>query len=218
MTTLNGRLRRSRAEAVVGWRYWQLSGAGRLRSVTQRRIEWRPGTVMLARCLGAGHPAPDEGCDCGIYGARDLASLREHGLCLAPEAVVVGRVALWGTVLDDVSGWRAEVAAPVDLWVVADLVPPAGLDATVAALGTYGVPVGTMPLAEAVAGVSAAILANQAMAATTARPRPLPGPPTDLPACPAPASDSPVRAAPAIGGRPGICGAPSTTTGDERPR
>jgi hypothetical protein len=159
------------ADAVVGWRYWQLTPARRLRSVTQRRIEWVPGTIMRARCLGAGHRAPDERCDCGVYGARDLESLREHGLCLAPEALVVGRVALWGRVIPDVAGWRAELARPAQLSVVRDLVAADELHAVVAALGAYGVPVDTIALADAVAGVSAAILANQAMAVATSRTR-----------------------------------------------
>ncbi len=153
----------------MGWRYWQVR-AGRLRSVTQRHVEWKPGQVLSARCSGAGHQAPDEGCECGIYGARDLESLREHGLCLEPDALAVGQVALWGRVVDDVSGWRAELGRPIGLAVVRELVAGTEVDAMVAALGTYGVPVTTMALVDAVAGVSAAILANQAMAAQCDQP------------------------------------------------
>jgi len=148
----------------VGWRYWQVR-AGRLRSVTQRHVEWKPGVVLAARCSGAGHGAPDAGCECGIYGARDLESLRQHGLCLPPEALAVGRVALWGRVIDDVSGWRGEFGRPLSVAVVPELVSGTGLDTMIAALRAYGVPVETIALADAVAGVSAAILANQAMAA-----------------------------------------------------
>ncbi|MDQ6796952.1 MAG: hypothetical protein M3011_02810 [Actinomycetota bacterium] len=151
-------------DAVVGWRYWQVR-AGRLRSVTQPHVEWKPGVVLTARCTGAGHLAPDAGCECGIYGARDLESLRQHGLCLPPEALAVGRVGLWGRVVDDVAGWRAEFGRPLSLAVVAEMVAGTDLDAMIAALRTYGVPVESMALADAVAGVSAAILANQAMAA-----------------------------------------------------
>jgi len=78
----------------------------------------------------------------------------------------VGRVALWGKVLADVAGWRAELGRPLELAVVPELVvDPADVEAMIVALEAYGVPVGTMALADAVAGVSAAILANQAMAA-----------------------------------------------------
>ena len=178
---------RPRSDPVVGWRYWQLSqapprpgtqGGWRLRSVTQRRFEWPPGGVMRAGCLGAGHRAPDPRCDCGLYGARDLDSLREHGLCLAPEALVVGRVALWGLVLPDVygsvpenDGWRGEYAEPFSLSVVRELVLDEELPGVLSALEVYGVPVGTMALADAVAGVTAQTLAFQAMAQRASRTR-----------------------------------------------
>ena len=162
---------RPRTDPVVGWRYWQLTAAGRLRSVTQRRFEWPPGGVMRAGCLGAGHRAPDARCDCGLYGARDLETLREHGLCLAPEALVVGRVALWGLVLPDVSGWRGEYAAPTAISVVPETVLDEELAGVLASLEAYGVPVDTMALADAVAGVTATTLAFQAMAAKASRTR-----------------------------------------------
>jgi hypothetical protein len=169
---------RPRSDPVVGWRYWQLtppmrSGTqpARLRSVTQRRIEWPPGSVMRAACMGAGHRAPDERCDCGLYGARDLETLREHGLCLAPEALVVGRVALWGLVLPDVSGWRGEYAEPAAISVVQETVLDEELTGVLASLQAYGVPVDTIALTDAVAGVTATTLAFQAMAAKASRTR-----------------------------------------------
>jgi len=161
---------RAPGDAVVGWRYWQVAG-GRLRSVTQRGTEWKPGQVLSARCMGAGHRAPDAGCDCGVYGARDLESLRQHGLCLAPEAVAVGRVALWGRVLDDTAGWRGQFGRPVAVSVVPEMVDDGELDTVLAALAAYGVPVDTMALSDAVAGVTADVLAHQAMAARASRTR-----------------------------------------------
>ena len=159
----------SRADPVVGWRYWQLAPSGLLRSVTQRRIEWPPGRPMRASCVVAGHRAPDERCDCGVHGSADLDALRQHGLCLAPEGLVIGRVALWGRVVRDHEGWRGEYGEPAHLSVVLDLLLPEEVDGVVAGLARYGVPVDTVPLAEAVAGVSATILANQAMAARASR-------------------------------------------------
>ncbi len=158
---------------MSGWRYWQVSArTGQLRSVTQKRIEWPAGHVLVARCLGAGHRAPDPSCDCGIYVARDLDTLREHGLCLAPEVLIVGRAALWGRVIDDVSGWRGELAVPSELRVVDDLVP--GLDAAALAArleADYRVRAGTIPLADAVAGPSATMLTFQAMSADASKSR-----------------------------------------------
>ncbi|HUQ63741.1 MAG TPA: hypothetical protein VM121_08305 [Acidimicrobiales bacterium] len=172
---------RDRDNAVIGWRYWQVaSGTGHLRSVTQKRVEWPPGHVLVARCSGAGHRAPERSCECGIYGARDLSTLREHGLCLAPEVLIVGEVALWGTVIDDpgpdrpsergICGWRGEFAVPAALQVVDDLVP--GLDTGDLARSlerSYRIPVATMALTDAVAGASATILTFQAMAARASR-------------------------------------------------
>ncbi|HEX2042014.1 MAG TPA: hypothetical protein VHF24_05185 [Acidimicrobiales bacterium] len=160
-----------RADAVVGWRYWQVAPSGRLRSVTQRRIEWPPGRVMRATCVVAGHRAPDERCDCGVHGSPDLETLRQHGLCLAEEPLVVGRVALWGKVVRDHEGWRGQYGEPVHLSVVRELVLDGELDGVTAGLAAYGVPVDTMALADAVAGVTAAALAYQAMAAQASRTR-----------------------------------------------
>ena len=162
---------RTRADAVVGWRYWQVAPSGLLRSVTQRRVEWPPGRVMRATCLVAGHRAPNEGCDCGVHGSADLDALRHHGLCLAPEALAVGEVALWGRVVRDHEGWRGEYGEPVRLWLVRELVLGEELHGLTAALAPYGVPVGTMALADAVTGVSASTLAYQAMAARASRAR-----------------------------------------------
>ncbi len=161
----------SRADAVVGWRYWQVAPSGRLRSVTQRRIEWPPGKVMRATCVVAGHRAPDERCDCGVHGSPDLETLLQHGLCVAQEPLVVGRVALWGKVVRDNEGWRGEYGEPVHLSLVRELVLEVELDGVSAALGAYGVPVDTMPLSDAVAGVTAAALAYQAMAERASRTR-----------------------------------------------
>ncbi len=160
---------RTRADAVVGWRYWHVAPSGLLRSVTQRRVEWPPGRVMRAACLVAGHRAPDEGCDCGVHASADLDALRQHGLCLAPDPLAVGQVALWGKVVPDRESWRGEYGEPVQLWLVRELVLEEELDGLIGALAPYGVPVDAMALADAVAGVSAATLAYQAMAVRASR-------------------------------------------------
>jgi hypothetical protein len=56
---------------------------------------------------------------------------------------VIGRVALWGSIVEGDSGWRASCAYPAHLYV-----PPGRLDrpsvdagAIARALGSYGVPV-----------------------------------------------------------------------------
>lgn len=153
------------ADALVAWRYWQVAPVtSRLRSVSHRRFDWVPGRALRAACVGGGHPAPAEGCSCGVHGSRDLDTLRAHGLCLAPrQPLVVGEVALWGRVVPDGDGWRAEWGYPRSLALVVDTVAGEALPALVGHLRAYGVPVDTTSLSSAVGDVSAALLAFQAM-------------------------------------------------------
>ncbi|MCA1843694.1 MAG: hypothetical protein LC792_11025, partial [Actinobacteria bacterium] len=138
------------------WRYWQLSPRLLLRSVSRRHVEWVPGAALHAGCIPGGHPAPEASCNCGISGARDLHTLANYGLCVAPGPLVVGEVDLWGRLVPDIYGWRAEHAQPVSLALVdgttADDEEEAA--AVLAALRAYGVPVTTIPLDQAVAGVT----------------------------------------------------------------
>ena len=150
----------------VAWRYWRLRpGPNRLQSVSQRRVVWQPGTPLQAVCLGDPHPAPDPRCACGVYGASDLEALRNHSLCLSPGPLVIGGAALWGLVLADSDGLRARFGYPRRLWLVSDTVEDAERQAVLDDLAAYGVPVGQMPLIEAVGEVSTAIMGFLAMSA-----------------------------------------------------
>lgn len=130
---------------------------------------------MHSVCLEVGHASPANDCNCGVYGIAELDQLRQHGLCLVPHvAIVVGQVALWGRVIDDntadkAGAWRGEHGRPAALWLVEGTLPEPALASTVDRLGDYGVPVATMALDDAVAGVSAAVLGFQAMSAQTNR-------------------------------------------------
>jgi hypothetical protein len=127
--------------------------------------------VLQAVCLEVGHPAPAERCNCGLYANPDLDALRQHGLCLAPEAIVIGQVALWGRVVDDEPSYRAEFAYPARLSVVADsVVDDTPIETLVAGLDAYRVPVLTTTLDQAVAGMSADMLRFQAMSRRTGGP------------------------------------------------
>lgn len=159
---------RDRADPVFGWRYWQLSPRHWLRSVTQREFEWPPGRVLKALCVEVGHPAPAERCNCGLYANPALEALREHGLCLAPDVVVIGQVALWGKVFVDEPSYRAEFAYPARLSLAVDsLIDDTRPEVLVEALEAYRVPVGTTTLEEAVTGMSADMLRFQAMSRRT---------------------------------------------------
>lgn len=157
-------------DPVVAWRYWQVSPGRLLRSVTQKWVEWPPDRPLQARCLEVNHPAPDPDCNCGVYGTADLGALKEHGLCLFPDVgLVLGRVALWGTVVGDEGGFRGQLAHPVGLSLVVDTVAGADLDAVTEGLSRYGVPVEHTSLDRAVAGASATMLELQAMSLRASR-------------------------------------------------
>ncbi len=157
---------------VRAWRYWQLSPRRRLRSVTQKQVEWFPQQALRATCVGGGHPAPSVDCSCGISGTRDLETLRQHGLCVAPGPLVVGEVDLWGRVVHDAYGYRGEFGQPAALALVRQSVDDERHEAQVLdALNAYRVPVTTVELDDAVAGVTAQTLAFQVMANRASRTR-----------------------------------------------
>jgi hypothetical protein len=160
----------TRDAPVRAWRYWQTSPRLRLRSVAQRHVEWLPGQPINAVCIGGGHPAPSAGCWCGVSGAKDLDALRQHGLCVVPGPLVVGEVDLWGRILEEDYGYRAQHAVPASIGLVAETVPegPEG-ERLLAAMAAYEVPVTLVPLDEAVAGTTAAMLEFQVMSSRTSR-------------------------------------------------
>lgn len=125
---------------TVGWRGWlvvEFEGTLRLCSPRYWTV-WLPQAEMVALCrLGERawwpgrpslpeHAAPDEDCRCGIY-AAPTAAQAAASLTDPPrprERIVhhvIGRVSLWGTVVECERGWRAERAYPALLAVPAPL-------------------------------------------------------------------------------------------------
>lgn len=104
-------------EYAEGWRVWCVQEATnglRLASVV-REAAWPRGTDVIALC-DLDHVAPDVECTCGIHAAREPALLWTylHGRDeAATVARVLGRVALWGRVVEHEHGWRAERAYPL---------------------------------------------------------------------------------------------------------
>jgi hypothetical protein len=148
-------------EPVVGWRTWLVvehAGALRLRSVAFETL-WHPLRELTAHCEAprrlwqllkpAKHEAPAFPCQCGIYAARDVAEaigyLTVYDDLLAPVAVhrVIGRVSLWGSVVEADLGWRASRAYPSEIYVP----PPRSsgrfvdVHAIADGLGSYRVPI-----------------------------------------------------------------------------
>jgi hypothetical protein len=119
-------------DPVVGWRVWdvvELDGHLRLCSLTFWSV-WLPGRPALAACRRplvdrrAGipdHDAPAASCTCGIYATTSAHGAVEFSRRFARRRDtvhrVLGRVTLWGTVVECESGWRASRAYPESLVV-----------------------------------------------------------------------------------------------------
>ena len=143
-------------EPVVGWRVWNLlevAGEVRLSSLVYSKA-WPVRQELSAVCrLGTRvpmssrqrslppHRAPYAQCSCGIHGTRTLEQAtvylesgsegRSSGACR-----VLGRVLIWGSVVEGERGWRGSRAYPERVYL------PAEVGAKWAfGLAAYGVPI-----------------------------------------------------------------------------
>jgi len=112
-----------RREPVVAWRSWRLgtydTSAGILEPFLRSCVYaeyWPAGERFEASCPR--HALPSRACGCGVHGvtSRDeaLRWARWAGGAL-PNPIVVGRVNLWGRVLQFSRGYRAQYAYPYEL-------------------------------------------------------------------------------------------------------
>jgi hypothetical protein len=123
------------AGTVDAWRVWRVVARGErylLGSMIKPTI-WPPLEPLRAECLcprpplawlrrQPRHPAPAEACECGIY-AADLDQIGPYLNGSSTDfavARVLGRVALWGTVVECERGLRATYAYPQRIFVPAD--------------------------------------------------------------------------------------------------
>jgi hypothetical protein len=147
-------------EPFVAWRVWRVverDGELSLASVVKRTV-WPAGQPLVAECLKSRpfldvrrrppHGAPTERCECGIYAAT-LERAEEYLNDSYPEALarVLGRVALWGSVVQCERGFRASHAYPLALYVStrATRNPRRTPDEIAAGLARYGVTVERLP-------------------------------------------------------------------------
>jgi hypothetical protein len=144
----------------------------RLRSPAFRSL-WLPGRPFRAECarsdaqlawagIARHQRAPDRACSCGVYAAKTARQVTRHlrDLARAPAAGlvchVIGRVALWGAVIEARAGWRAQTAYPRELWLPLRTralpaanrllwrAPRLPVEELLAQLEAYGVPVGVV--------------------------------------------------------------------------
>jgi hypothetical protein len=145
-------------DPVVGWRSWvavDQDGEVALASLFLPAV-WPAGEPLAAVCVREQpanhwtmrwfgrktHPAPSEGCECGIYGVRaSRFRIRRTGSGEAGRRVVFGRVSLWGLVHEHDAGWRASHAYPEELYVPRCGGDDEEADRVAAALARYRVPV-----------------------------------------------------------------------------
>jgi hypothetical protein len=143
-------------EPFEAWRVWRVVRRDDeyvLASVMYPTV-WRPGEPLVAECLARrlwrpfrrrdAHAAPDAGCQCGIYGAA-IEGAREYFKGISPDGSVrvLGRVSLWGTVIECTRGFRASHAHPSRVFLPGDFGSRGRVDwnRLVAGLSRYGVPV-----------------------------------------------------------------------------
>jgi hypothetical protein len=143
-------------EPSVGWRVWVVveeQGELRLASVLYPTI-WPVRRELVAACDARPDPdgtdrVPHVQCSCGVHAAvavEDATSYFDgRGARTMREVYrVIGRVSLWGRVVEGDAGWRASHAYPKELYVPSRCLSAAGRTnaAQVAlALTDYGVPV-----------------------------------------------------------------------------
>lgn len=119
------------AEPILGWRLWHVR-RGELLSWSQSAA-WPARSRLEATCrhlLRGCDGAPRSGHDCGIYAlrTRQAAESLFRSVPRLRGAAAIGQVSLWGRVIENVGGWRAQFAYPYDLVLLG------GDDATAAEL------------------------------------------------------------------------------------
>jgi len=151
-------------EPAVGWRTWlvvERAGAFLLRSIVFD-ISWPPRRELAAGCehppprlltrpwrRAQAHEAPSVTCECGIYATKDAEGAARYldvsgeGLLERARHRVLGRVRLWGSVVETECGWRASHAYPAHIYVPTHRANGRRVNADDVALelASYGVPV-----------------------------------------------------------------------------
>ena len=158
-------------EPVRGWRTWlivQGHDGARLASVSFPAL-WPSRRRLAAECgrgfhTAAGppirveHRAPALDCSCGIYATSELERATQIADCATARfrdclgrpvlGAALGEVSLWGTVVECAHGWRASLAYPARVYVLAPSYgrrsQVVGTDVLADELRVYGVPVGTL--------------------------------------------------------------------------
>jgi hypothetical protein len=150
-------------EPVIAWRFWyavESDGAAQLTSVYYP-VDWPKRTALAAACdrprfpFFRLHAAPAKPCRCGIYAARPdaLRTLIEDDPLQPATPTVIGRVALWGHIVECERGWRASRAYPERLFVTSRGGTRERLARIAVGLRGYGVPVAALQASTAAGAI-----------------------------------------------------------------
>lgn len=119
---------------ITAWRAWGLAtrkGQKQLKALGVSHV-WKPRAMLDAKCNNSKHDAPQMDCTCGVWAFKTLEGLTS-ALESYSDVKVLGRVSLWGRVVETENGYRAEKAYPSELWLFSEELEELGL--------TYDVPV-----------------------------------------------------------------------------
>lgn len=101
---------------LLGYRYWDLMTDGVLQSLSFYQ-DWE--TCLEATCGDGHHPAPNEGCGCGIYAwytPGDAGAGTCHEWVVNQSSYVFGVIAASGKIVPGTKGFRAERARILGLF------------------------------------------------------------------------------------------------------
>jgi len=116
--------------AYRAWRAESVNGQVRLFALGMD-VVWEPRQKVEAECIQWAswmmrrlssneawpreHEAPDFHCCCGIWGFKSVENLLS-ALGQGYKPSVIGKVSLWGRVIETENGFRAQYAYPEELW------------------------------------------------------------------------------------------------------
>lgn len=113
-------------EPLIGWRAWRVDRFGSLLSRTCE-VAWPGGSKLVASCnASGGHDTPQVNCSCGIYSVKTLEGAIRYVSDgnWGSSDVAIGKIKVWGRVVQATKGYRSEFAYPIEVY----LLRPTGKD------------------------------------------------------------------------------------------
>jgi len=114
-------------EVDIGWRAWGIDKDATTNPILKsinHPADWTPREPMQAVCSKEDHEVPTSSCSCGLYTARTLPHLlslpnKYHRYDVESSGLfgVIGKVAVWGEVLECSQGWRSSLGYPSELYL-----------------------------------------------------------------------------------------------------